>query len=135
MKIRLFCVCTLAALAQAPVAFAHHSFAMWTKEFSTVTGTVKEYQWENPHVWILLMVPGADGKPVQWGFETASPGGLKRRGWKATSIKTGDKITVKFHTSRSGELAGNIVEVVLPDQSVLTCEDLISNPPSGPPPK
>jgi Family of unknown function (DUF6152) len=129
MKRGLLLALSVIAALQSSVALPHHSFAMWTKEFATATGTVKEYQWENPHVWIIVMVPGPDGKSVQWGFETASPGGLKRRGWKNTSIKPGDKITVTYHTSRNGDLAGNIVKVVLPDQSVLTAEDLISHPP------
>jgi hypothetical protein len=122
-------IAAMIALSQSSLATAHHSFAMWTRNIATVTGTVKEYQWGNPHVWIILVVAGADGKEVQWGFESAAPGALRRRGWKNTSMKPGDKITVSFHTGRNNEPLGSITKVVLPDQSVLTAEDIISNPP------
>lgn len=78
------------------------------------------------------MVPGSDGTVVQWGFETASPGALLRRGWSHSSIKPGDKIAVSFHTSKNGSTSGNVTQLVLPDNNVLTAEDLISHPPGAP---
>jgi hypothetical protein len=124
----------LMASSLSSIAVSHHSFAEWNQDSATLTGTVKEFQWANPHTWIIALVLGADGKQVEWGFETASPLSLKRRGWKNTSFKPGDKITVTFHTNRHGGNTGNIMKVVLPDQTILTAEDIISIRPGEPPP-
>jgi Family of unknown function (DUF6152) len=133
MKLIFPAFLSLATLMVAAPSSAHHSFAEWSRETATLTGTVTEYQWKNPHAWIMVDVPGRDGKVVNWGFETASPLVLKRFKWKNTSIKRGDKVIVTFHTNRHGGTTGNVVKVVLPDRSVLMTEDLISHPPGGAP--
>lgn len=122
------------AVASLPAtASAHHSFAEWSKETATLSGTVTDYQWKNPHTWIMADVKDAQGKVTNWGFETGSPLVLKRYKWKNSSIKVGDKVTITFHTNRHGGTTGNIVKVVLPDKSVLMTEDLIAGPPPGAP--
>ncbi len=70
-----------AALLVALPASAHHSFAMFdnAKE-QTLEGTVKEFQWTNPHAWVQLMVKDAQGTLVEWSIECASPNGLRRQG-------------------------------------------------------
>lgn len=133
MKKAQLVVASLMAIAPSQAALAHHSFAEWTKAFETVSGTVIDYQWENPHLWIIVAVPGPNGGMVKWSFESGSPLDLKHRGWRAKSIKSGDKITITAHTNRDPtSKSGNIVKVVLPDQSVLTAEDIISNLPDQP---
>jgi hypothetical protein len=63
-------------------ALAHHSFAMFDAEKKmTLDGTVKEFQWTNPHSWILLTVSDAQGKAEQWAIEMGGPSGLARQGW------------------------------------------------------
>lgn len=101
----------LAASTSVP-AQAHHSFAMFdrTKEV-TRTGTVKAFQWTNPHSWLQVMVTGDDGKQVEWSFEGGSPGILSRNGWKRTSIKPGDKVTVVFNPLKDGSPGGTFLEV------------------------
>jgi hypothetical protein len=114
MKLNPILAATLAAgLAAAPgMTLAHHSFAMFdsTKEL-TLTGTVKEFQWENPHTWIQLYVPDAQGKQVEWSIEGTSPNGLARKGWKRNSIKPGDKIVVKIRPLRDGRPGGSLMTV------------------------
>ena len=97
-------------------ASAHHSFAMFdnTKEV-TLVGVVKEFQWTNPHSWLQVMVTGADGKQVEWSLEGGSPGILSRNGWKRTSVKPGDKVTVIFYPLRDGKPGGSFLEVKTPD--------------------
>jgi Family of unknown function (DUF6152) len=116
------------AAALALPAFAHHSFAMFdaAKE-TTLQGTVKEFQWTNPHAWVQLLVPGPDGKTTEWSIECASPNALKRQGWRGTTIKTGDRVTVVIHPLKSGETGGSLVILTLPDGTQLGRR--------GPPPK
>jgi hypothetical protein len=117
-----------AALALALPAYAHHSFAMFdaAKE-TTLQGTVKEFQWTNPHAWVQLLVPAQDGKTTEWSIECASPNALKRQGWRGTSIKAGDRVTVVIHPLKSGESGGSLVILTLPDGTQLGRR--------GPPPK
>jgi len=99
------------ALAAAP-AFAHHSFAMFdnTKNV-TLEGTVKEFQWTNPHSWIQIVAKDASGKDVEYSIEGGSPNGLARSGWKRTSLKPGDKAVLVMHPLKDGTAGGSLVTV------------------------
>ena len=82
---------TVIALARVIPTYAHHSFAMFDQSKQvTLKGTVREFQWTNPHAWIHLDVPTADGLKDTWQVELNSPNNLKRQGWKSASIKPGD---------------------------------------------
>ena len=108
----------LAAIA-IPVS-AHHSFAMFdNSKPMNLEGTVKEFQWTNPHTWIQLMVTAPDGKVTEWSIEGGSPNGLRRQGWRADSIKSGDKVKVRINPLKSGEAGGSLVNVTYPDGRVL----------------
>ena len=76
----------------ASIALAHHSNAMFddTKEVE-VAGTVQQYQWTNPHVFIELMVDGAEG-PHKFTIESPTPGVLRGHGWKFNTLQPGDKV-------------------------------------------
>lgn len=96
----------VAGLLAAP-ALAHHSFAMFDANvMREAQGTIKEFQWTNPHSWIEIIVPDAQGKPVVWALELGGPGALSREGWTPTTIVPGDKVTVKFHPRRDGTPGG-----------------------------
>jgi hypothetical protein len=99
------------ALAAAP-AFAHHSFAMFdnTKN-TTLEGTIKEFQWTNPHSWIQIVAKDASGKDVEYSIEGGSPNGLARSGWKRTSLKPGDKAVLVMHPLKDGTAGGSLVTV------------------------
>ena len=93
-------------------ALAHHSFAMFDNSKSvTIEGTVKEFQWTNPHSWVQLMVKDAAGKETEWSIEGGSPNGLSRQGWKRTAIKAGDKAKVIIHPMKDGAPGGSLVEI------------------------
>ena len=105
----------LAGLAAAP-AIAHHSFAMFDRDKQvTIKGTVKEFQWTNPHVFIQIMVPGADGAPQEWSVEGGPPNMLFRQGWVATTFKPGDNVTLVINPLKAGGRGGNFVFGTLPD--------------------
>lgn len=92
-----------ALLAACPVA-AHHSFAAFfdASKQVTITGTVTEFQFTNPHGLIVLMVKGADGKEQEWRVETNAPVVLRRRGWTLQSVKPGEPVTIAGWPSRDG---------------------------------
>jgi hypothetical protein len=98
-------------------AAAHHSFAMFepTKTL-TLKGTVKTFQWTNPHVILWVLVQPDDGGAAQeWSIETTSPGVLTRAGWTRQSLKAGDRVTVVFNPLRDGSRGGGLNSVTLLD--------------------
>jgi hypothetical protein len=109
-----------AALGAAAQAWAHHSSAMFdhTQEIE-LEGTVKEFQWTNPHVWIQLLVEQG-GKQVEYSIEGASPNGLVRKGWSRTSFKAGDRIKVKVNPLKDGAPGGAFLSATTQDGKVLT---------------
>ena len=120
---------SLAAAVSAPAAaLAHHSTAMfeWGKE-TKVSGTVKEFQWTNPHTWIVFVVPNAQGGTDEWGFEGMSPNYLGRNGWSKASLKPGDKIDLIYYPLRDGRKGGFSVVVTFADGR--TIRELPSAPP------
>ncbi len=107
------------SLLAAP-ALGHHSFAMFdstqTVEFS---GTVKEFQWTNPHSWLQVMVADEDGQLVEWSLEMGNPGGLGRNGWRPRTVVPGDEVTVTLHPLGDGSPGGQLLTVELPDGTVM----------------
>jgi hypothetical protein len=116
-KLPLTAVTAAAALAAASPAMSHHSFAMYepTKTL-TFKGTVKAFQWTNPHVvvWVLVQ-PEGGGAAEEWSFETTSPGVLTRVGWTRQSLKAGDRVSVTFSPLRDGSHGGGLNSVTLLD--------------------
>jgi hypothetical protein len=110
----------LVAAVAAPVE-AHHSVAMFdlTKNV-TIQGTVKEFQFTNPHSWLQVMVTGADGTAVEWDFEAQGPSSLLRVGIKAKTFSPGDKVTVVAHPMKDGRTAGALITATAADGHVYT---------------
>jgi hypothetical protein len=106
-----------AAVGAAAPASAHHSFAMFepTKTL-TFKGTVKTFQWTNPHVilWVLVQ-PEGGGAAQEWSLETTSPGVLTRSGWTRLSLKAGDRVSVVLSPLRDGSHGGSLNSVTLLD--------------------
>jgi hypothetical protein len=100
----------LAGAAFAVPAVAHHSFGHYDMEkIAEIEGTVRKYEWTNPHCWLFVDVASANGESVTYGFELSSVGEMLRRGWKKTSVKFGDRVKVKFRPMRDGTPAGLMV--------------------------
>lgn len=109
---------TLAALPA--VALAHHSYAMFDlSKTVTLQGTVRDFQWTNPHSWIWIDVPDANGIAQQWGIEGMSPNYLARRGWSKHTLKHGDKVSVMIHPLKGVEHGGSFLSVTLADGTVM----------------
>jgi hypothetical protein len=124
MRDALVRLARLSALAAAGVALAgpalaHHSFAMFDMGAEkSISGTVSDYQWTNPHTWIWVDVPTASGSE-KWGVEGMSPNFLERRGWSKRTIAIGDKVTVVVHPVKDGGHGGSFISVTLPDGKVM----------------
>jgi hypothetical protein len=103
------------ALGFAGVAGAHHSYAMFDMS-KTVTfeGTVKEFQWTNPHAWIEVLVSTPEG-PKQYSLEGNNLRVLTGAGWKFNTLKAGDKVTIEMHPLRDGRAGGSLASATLPD--------------------
>ena len=106
-------------LACLPVT-AHHSGNMFDRERTVeLTGTVKEFQWANPHIWIQVLVPDTAGLLEEWSIEGGVPNRLFRAGWRPTSFKPGDEVTILANPMRDGAKAGAFVGARLTDGSTL----------------
>ena len=116
MKIGVPAIAALALFAVSGSALAHHSFAMFDPERLLIqTGTVKEFEWTNPHVWLHIMAPDASGKQVEWSFEMQAVAQATTGGWRSDIVKPGDKVSVEFHPLKDGSRGGELVAATLSD--------------------
>ena len=112
-------IITLAAL-WAPVADAHHSFGKFNMaKLITLTATVREWTWANPHTWVIVLVKKADGTTEQWALVGSSPNMMSRWGWKANDIKVGDKLMIDVHPGLDGQPIGALQTIFLANGKVL----------------
>ena len=112
---RIVALCAGIIVAAAAVA-AHHSPVMFDRTVSkTLAGTVVEFAWTNPHASIQLDVPNANQGTDRWGVELGSPNSMAKNGWRSSSVKPGDKVTVVVNPLKSGEFGGIFVSIVLAD--------------------
>lgn len=108
---RTLIVAALALAAIGAPAAAHHSSAMFDQTVTkTLSGTVKQFLWTNPHCYIQLMVKNEQGVDEEWSLEMTAPLHLQRLGWNKSSLKPGEKVTVKIHPLRDGGKGGNVQE-------------------------
>ena len=121
MTVKVACFIAIAVAAFAFQAQAHHSFAMFDHEKSiTVSGTLKEFEWTNPHCWLHInVVDAATGRTAEWAFEMGSVGQVAAQGWKADLVKPGDKITIEGHPMRDGSHGGQYNSATLSDGRTL----------------
>jgi len=110
----------LGLLLTAGMALAHHSFTMFdmTRKL-TLTGTVTDFEWTNPHSYIEIDVPDAKGVVTHWSIEMGSPSILQQSGWKFRSLKKGDKATLIINPLKNGQTGGFLFTATLPDGRVL----------------
>jgi hypothetical protein len=97
-------------------AFAHHGSGVSydLRKIVTMEGTVTEFQWRNPHVYVMYDVKDAQGNVVNWGAETHSPVVCENQdGWSKSTLKPGDKITISVFPSRIGTDRGLLAKIVL----------------------
>jgi hypothetical protein len=103
MRVKSFALAAAASALLSIPAWAHHSHANYnTDAVVSVSGTITEVAWTNPHVWIYMDVMAAEGRPHKWTLEGGSPASLMRGGWQRNSMKPGDKVSVRCNPLRDG---------------------------------
>lgn len=108
----------LSAIGAGPVA-AHHSFSMFdSSKTVTLEGSVRAFQWTNPHVWVQLLVKDAAGKEVEWSIEGSGSTALSRKGWTRQTMKPGDRAVIAIHPLKDGSDGGSLVSALVNGQPV-----------------
>lgn len=131
-----FGIATAMVLASAAPgsAVAHHSYAMFDRtKVSTAGGVVAKVEWSNPHVFVWVYVPKAGGGYALHAFESDAVNRLSRLGWTATSLSTGDKVTIDYNPLRDGRPGGKLLSAKLANgQTLATTNDLAPLPGARP---
>ena len=97
-------------------AAAHHSFAVFDHTRTlTIRGTVTKFQWTNPHGFLEVDMPQADGTVKHYSIELTSINMMQRVGWRSNMIKAGDKVTAIVAPLLNGDPVGLGLEVTLAD--------------------
>ena len=116
MANKAFVCCSVIIALGAGTTLAHHSPVMFDQaQRLTLTGTVREFQWTNPHSYIQLVVKNAQGQDEEWSLEMAAPTYLYNLGWRPSSIKPGDTLTVTIARLRKGGNGGLLLEAATAD--------------------
>lgn len=109
-----------AGLFLATPGFSHHSnVAFEVTKVVTIKGVVKQFEWRNPHTWLLMTVDDGKGGKVDWAVEGRAPGVLSRAGWTPKSLQPGDVVTVDMSPARDGSKTGLIARVTKADGTIL----------------
>jgi hypothetical protein len=96
-----------AMMAAGNAALAHHSFAVFDIQHPLeLQGTVQQFKFTSPHIFIILEVKSDDGVTTIWNLEGASPNIMVRNGWSSQSLKSGDQIKLSIDPLRSGAPGG-----------------------------
>jgi hypothetical protein len=95
-------------VAMSP-ADAHHSFALFdVKKSVDLEGTVKQFDWTNPHSWIHLTVQGENSQTEEWLIELPAAALLAREGWNKMYLKAGERISVRISPLKNGMKGGSL---------------------------
>ena len=116
MRRVLFGLLLFAAALGAQTVLAHHSPVMFDQaQPMTLTGTVRQFQWTNPHSYIQLVVKNDQGQDEEWNLEMAAPTYLYNLGWRPATVKTGDTLTVTIAPLRKGGKGGLLLKAATAD--------------------
>jgi hypothetical protein len=106
------------AFAGTP-ALAHHSYAMFDMTRTvTLDATITKFKWQNPHSFIEADVKAPEGSE-HWAIEMTAPNNLVQEGWKRTTVKPGDHVTIYVHPLRNGDKGGSFAAIKLANGTVL----------------
>jgi len=119
MRHRVGAVCLVAALlltSRGTFVSAHHSHAMFDMTVeASITGTVANFSYRNPHVYLYLDVKGTDGAMTRWAVEMSNIENMRTRGIVASTFRMGDVVTVKLNPLKNGRPGGNYTSVMAAD--------------------
>ena len=124
MRVKALVLAAGAGLALSVPAWAHHSHAMYESERRlTLDGTVKDWQWANPHVFLYITARNAAGETEEWVLEAGGVNGMTTRGWSKDVLKPGDRVKVQFRPLKDGSTGGVMGTVFFPDGRSLNHPD------------
>lgn len=119
-RILFSCLILVSFMVTGIAVFGHHSASMFdVAKVIEIKGKVKELQWTNPHIWIQVEVQTASGTPQEWSIEGGGPNTLSRQGWRPTTFKPGDEVSLRVNPMRDGTPAGLFVGVKFSDGKTL----------------
>lgn len=101
-------------IASSPLAAHHGNAAFDTGKILTVKGTVTEWTWGNPHIYLKFDVRDDKGNVVHWIAEASNPAAMMSRGWTPRDVKVGDEITLTMIVAKNGALIGRVQQLILP---------------------
>ena len=123
MKLRMIVsvvvVLVVVAMARVSVVAHHSNVAFAVETVLEAKGVVKEWQWTNPHTWLIMTVDDGKGGKTEWAMEGRAPGVLLRAGWSPKVLKPGDVVTVHYSPSKDGSKVGMIARVTMADGRIL----------------
>lgn len=104
-------------------AIAHHSLSAYDVwKYQTVDGTVKSFEWTNPHARLVLVVPDGRGRAFSWNLEGPGTSRLASGGFKKDAIAAGDKIKVAYNPRRDSASGGYFIAVIMPDGTIFATD-------------
>jgi len=107
---------TIGLLLISVPLWAHHGATEYDMtKIVTLSGTVKELQFVNPHTLLSFTVKDDSGKAIEWQGELPSPNLLSRRGWNRSTLKPGDQVTIIGAPAKNGEKGMQVKKLVFPD--------------------
>jgi hypothetical protein len=97
-------------LSSTRLALGHHSGAEFdSSKTIEIAGTIKEFQFKNPHTWIQVLVDDGKTQPVEWSLEWGAPNSLGRQGYRPSTFPPGAKVTMRIHPMKNGSPAGTFI--------------------------
>ena len=128
-KVLVIVVLGVAIAAGCRPALAHHGAAAYdVSKTVTLKGTVKQWNWVNPHCVLLLDATDDNGQIVHWALETQNPLSMSNLGWSNESFKPGEQITVTANAAKNGRPIGIVVDVVLANGQKLNARNILVDP-------
>jgi hypothetical protein len=117
----LLALAAAVSLTASGPALAHHSFAMFdmTKEVE-LKGEVVEFQYTNPHSWLIIAVKNDDGTTTNWGFEAEGPSTLMRAGIGKNTFPPGMEVTVRGRPLKDGRPGASWINTTMPDGTTIS---------------
>ncbi len=117
---RFVIIAALALIIFGGTLWAHHSVAGYdTQKVITVHGVIKEFNWRNPHVYIVWDVKDESGKVVEWAGELSSPTTMIQMGMNRNSLKPGDEVLISLHPSRTSNPLGVIQKIEMANGKIV----------------
>lgn len=111
-------IIALGTMSTQPV-LAHHSSAGFSEDAREVAGTIKEFQFRNPHSWIQVNVTDANGKVTEWSVEWGSPNQLGREGIRPSTFPAGAQVRIKLRPDLTGHPIGIFVGAKMSDGKII----------------